>query len=123
MMDTDPLQELVVDAHELSRSEVAQLLRGRVGLDPNRGRMVFQADDLGAKERIELALVGQRALNLLREELASGLSPQEVSDVTGVIGGTVRPILKRLSDRGWIIKDDEGRYVVTSVGLQRVGRN
>ena len=47
------------------------------------------------------------------------LSPRQLSNLTGHKGNTIRPVLKRLTDEGLIVRRPEG-YTIHSSALARV---
>jgi hypothetical protein len=122
---TDPLARLVADEAEVNRELLANVLEGKVRLDLGRGTFTFLQgvrNGLGGRGLVVTALLAQQALHLLQERHASGLAPREIEAATGIPGGTLRPILKRLADKGIVRKEDTGVYTVPGYALEDVAR-
>jgi hypothetical protein len=118
----DPLQSLVVDAQQISRDRLAELLRGKVLLDLQTATVHLVPEartKMGARPAVLLALLGKKALSLLKSDAIDAMSPKDLADVTGVRGNTVRPILMRLADEGLVIRRGKG-YAVHNAALHRV---
>jgi hypothetical protein len=120
--EADPLMALVVDTRQISREQLAQILKGRVLLDLQSDSFVLQP---GAKARsnagqaVLLSLLAVKALSLLKPNIPDILSPKELENVTGLRGGTIRPAVRRLSAEGLVIRRAEG-YTIHSSALARV---
>ncbi len=120
----DPLARLVVDDADVDRELLASALEDRVRLDLQRGAFSFLPgvrDRLSARALVATALLAQYALHLLDDRYVAGLAPRDLEERTGVHGGTLRPILKRLADRRLIRKDGEV-YAVPGYALEQVAR-
>jgi len=120
--ETDPLDVLLIDHREIDRKKLAAILSGRVGIDRDAERVVLYSDARDGRtipDQVLLFLLGQRVLNLYREEVPKGLTPQELSRATGIKGGSLRPSLARLADEGLVDKQ-EARYYVPSRALDRI---
>lgn len=120
----DPLADLRVDAVSVDREALAEMLRGHVLLDPEGNQIIFLNDvrEVGTNVQVvALALLGQKALHLLDRDLPEGLTPAEIEQATKMAGGSVRSSLKRLSDRGVILKQN-GRYVVPGHTVEKLGK-
>lgn len=122
MSNDDPLDVLLVDHREIDRKKLASILKDRVGVDPDEEEVILYADAHDGRTIADTALfrlLGQRVLNLYRSEVPDGLTPSELSDDTGIKGGSLRPALARLADRNLVSKR-EGRYVVPSHALEKI---
>jgi hypothetical protein len=119
----DPLQALVVNAREISRDTLAELLRGKVWLDPDAGTVHLVPEartKLGAREAVLLALLGRKALSLLTEgRVADAMPPKDLAEATALKGNTVRPLLMRLTEEGMIVRRGKG-YAVHNAALHLV---
>lgn len=122
----DPLARLVVDETEVNRELLARLLEDKVRLDPSRGTFTLLhgvRDSISARGLVVTGLLAQHALHLLNERHMAGLAPREIEARTGIQGGTLRPILKRLADRGLVRKnDDTGVYTIPGYALEDVAK-
>ena len=122
---TDPLARLVADESEMNREVLASVLADKVRLDLGRGSFTFLQGvraRLGGRGLVVTALLAQQALHLLQDRHPAGLAPRELEFTTGIPGGTLRPILKRLADRGLARKDETGVYTVPGYVLEDVAR-
>jgi len=118
----DPLLELVVDTKQINREKLAELLKGKVLLDLRSDTFLLQQEARtrsSARQVVLLSLLAEKALSLLKEGLADALSPSELTIVTGLKGGTIRPVLKRLADEGLIVRVQQG-YTVHNSAFARV---
>lgn len=119
----DPLEALVVDAHSVDRDRLAQALKGWARIDPEQSLIRFlpgAKDEATIKQLTLVALLGQKAIHLLKDEQEEGLTPSELAHYTGVKGSSLRPQLKRLADGGIVLKNGGGRYVVPAHSFDRV---
>lgn len=123
--ETDPLRALVIDAAQVNRQLLADLLRGRVWLDPSARRFVFEQglrQCTTLQQRILLALIARKALSLLMEnedDVQDRLTPKELETTLGEKGGSIRSAVKRLADDGLIFSSGGG-YTVPAHVLDRL---
>src|SRR2546428_3538534 len=119
----DPLMELVADTRQINRDRLAELLKGRVWLDLDTATVHIvpeERTERGAKRAVLLALAGQKALSLLKpEKVVDAMSPRVLEEVTGLKGNTVRPLLKRLTEEGLVVRRMEG-YTIHNAALHLV---
>ncbi len=116
----DPLQALVVDTQRVNRETLAAILKDRVVLDLQTASVHFLAEaPRSARVRVLLALLGRKALFLLKASEVDAISPKELAETTGVKGNSVRPLLMRLAEEGLIVRRAEG-YAVHNAALHLV---
>lgn len=118
----DPLSKLVVDQAEVNRELLAELLTDKVAIDPAAGTFDFKhrvRKQLSKPNVVLAALLAQKALVLLGTEVSEPLKPRDLETSTGIRGGTLRPILKKLSDEGIISRESSG-YLVPNHSLEAV---
>lgn len=118
----DPLSRLVVNQAEVDRELLAQVLADKVTIDPDAGTFAFKhrvRKQLGKSNTVLTALLAQKALVLLGAELAEPLQPRDLEASTGIRGGTLRPILKKLNDEAIISRKSNG-YLVPNHCLEAV---
>ena len=116
---SDPLQVLVVDTQRVSRENLAAILQGTVMLDLQTASVHLVPEaraQLGARQAVLLALLGRKALSLLKMDEVDAISPKELVEITGVKGNSVRPLLMRLTEEGLIIRRAEG-YAVHNAAI------
>ena len=120
----DPLMELVADTRQINRDRLKEMLLGRVWLDIDTATVHLvreERNENGSKEAVLLALLGQKALSLLKpDKVVDAMTPKVLEEVTGLKGNTVRPLLKRLSEDGLIVRRMEG-YAIHNAALHLVG--
>jgi hypothetical protein len=117
----DPLDELLLDADEVDRAQLAQALKGVLGVDKKSGRVVLKPgfNDLDAKHRVLAFLLGAKVANLLGVAESEAVAPKELEKQTGMPHGTVAPKLGQLLDEKLIAKTPQGGY---HVAPHQVGR-
>lgn len=117
----DPLLRLVQNEGEVNREHLAQLLDGRIGVDPVRGTFGFRhgvREHLNKRQRVLFVLLAQKALHLIEGKHPEALKPADIERATGIPGNTLRPILKVLADKGITRRDDGGAHYVAAYGLE-----
>lgn len=118
----DPLSRLVVDQDEVNRELLAELLADKVTIDPHGGTFAFKhrvRKELRKANVILIALLARKALVLLGAEVDETVKPRELEAHTGIRGGTLRPILKKLTDEGVVLRES-GEYKVPNHSLEAV---
>jgi DNA-binding MarR family transcriptional regulator len=120
--EPDPLRALVVDTRQISREKLAEILKDKVLLDLQTETFMLvsevRAHSTG-RQAVLLSLLARKALSLLQEDVVDAMSPKDLAAVTGMKGSTIRPILKRLTDEGLIVRRPEG-YAVHVSAFARV---
>lgn len=113
------LAHLLVDEDEIGRALVAEALEPYVRLT-RRGTIspLASFDELGAEQKVLVALLSFRAMHLLGMRETEGARPAHIAEATGVPPGTVRPALQRLARKRMAAKA-EGDYVVPLHASQR----
>ena len=61
-----------------------------------------------------------RRISVSLSASGEGATPQEIEKATGVMGGTLRPILKRLLGARLVARGDGARYLVPNHALEAV---
>lgn len=119
---TDPLSRLVADETEVNRELLAKALENKVRIDPKAGAVTFKPgvrDQIGAKGTVITILLARKALSLLSGEFSEGLAPRDLEELVGIRGNTLRPILKRLTDAGLVVRRG-GHYLIPNYALDDV---
>jgi len=120
-VSVNPLARLVVDEAAVNLELLASTLEDKVRLDLRQGGFSFLHGvraRLTNKQQILVALLSQKALHLLDPQYPEALRPQELENVIGVKGGTLRPILKTLSDARMVRPDANKAYYVPAFALE-----
>jgi hypothetical protein len=118
---SDPLQELLLDADEVDRAQLAQALKGILGVDKKTGRVVLKPgfNELDTKHRVLAFLLGAKVAHLLGVAETETVLPKDLEKQTGMPHGTVAPKLSQLLDDKLIAKTPQGGY---HVAAHQVGR-
>jgi hypothetical protein len=119
----NPLSRLVIDEAAVDLELLARTLEDKIRLDLQRGTFTFLQGvraRMTSRQQLLIALLSQKALHLLKNDIAEGLRPLELEEVTGVKGGTLRPILKSLSDGRMIRPNEQGAYFIPAFSLEDV---
>jgi DNA-binding transcriptional ArsR family regulator len=123
--DNDPLQRLFADHSAADRELLASILEERVSLNKG-GSFQYRPkarSGLDGGGLILVALLARKALVLSEALSIEGLSPKELETVTGLPGGTLRPLLKRFSERGLVKREEAGTYVVPDFAVSDVAQH
>jgi hypothetical protein len=117
--DADPLRELLVDAAEVDRQAIANVLKGRVSIDSKSGRIVlgpgYQA--LDARKKVLTILLAQKAALLLKISEGEALTNAEVTHLTGLAPGTSAPSLKSLRELRLVTQTGTKAYYIPNPQL------
>ena len=110
----DPLEDLLLDANEVDRTQLAQALEGILGVDKETGRVVLKPgfNALDTKRRVLAFLLGAKVAQLLELLPSESVGPKELEKQTGMPHGTVAPKLSQLLDDKLITKTSTGGYHV-----------
>jgi hypothetical protein len=117
----NPLDRLVVDEAAVDLELLASTLEGAIRIDLKQGGFAFLQGvraRLSKRQQVLIALLARKALHLLDSRHSEALRPQEIEALTGVKGGTLRPILKQLNDRRVIRQDESQSYYVPGYALE-----
>jgi hypothetical protein len=119
------LEELLVDARELDREMVCAVLLPYLRIDRATGEILPLSawEDAPNEVRILLYLLARRAMRALELPLPCARDaalPVEIERATGIPGGSVRPVLKRLLKARVIAKLEGIGYIVPNYAISRV---
>jgi hypothetical protein len=116
---TDPLEQLLVDQTEVDRAALAQVLAPLVRIDRVSGRYSFLpgvSTALDGRRMVIAALLARKALSLLNAEFVEACPPRVLEREIGIPGGTLRPLLRGLSQER-IVARETGNYYVANHSL------
>ena len=115
----DPLRRLLVDAAEVDRQAIAEVLEGRVSIDAGSGRLVLMPGyaPLDARRKILLVLLSRKAACLLGVADSEALTNGQLIEQTGVAPGTVAPGLKSLRELRLVGQEANRAYYVPNAQL------
>ena len=120
----DPLRELLVDAAEVDRRQIATTLKGRVGIDSKTGRLQLLPgyNQLDARRKVLAVLLARKAAFLLEITDDDALTNKEVTEITGLAAGTAAPSLKSLRELRLVSQGDGKAYFIPNAHLLDVIR-
>lgn len=119
------LEDLVTDADIHNRDFIGVLLYPYLRIDRATGEILPLPpwDDASNEARVLLYLLARRAMRTLNLPLPyahEAASPVEIERATGIPGGSVRPVLKRLLKARIVAKQAGIGYIVPSYAMSRV---
>lgn len=122
MTDQDPLRDLLVDATEVNRQAIVQVLKGRVSIDSATGRPVLMPGyaELDARRKVLVILLATKAAHLLELAESEFLTAAQVIEESGLPGGTAHPSLKSLRELRLVGQDGSKAYHVPNPQLNNV---
>jgi hypothetical protein len=122
----DDLRELIVsESDEVDRTSLLNAVRGLALIHENKGGREIRLTELSAKHKIVVYLAMKKALALLDEtgNTASSATPVEITNATGVPGGTVRNVVRNLVDEKIINQEEKrGGYYVPNYAITTLGK-
>ena len=114
------LEELLVSSKDINRGLVADLLEPFTRIDADACEIVPTSSwpRLSNESKSLIYLLARKAMVALDLPVGTeGATPQEIERATGVLGNSLRPVLKRLLDQRLVHKAD-GRYYVPNHALE-----
>ena len=117
------LKDLVVSSREINTDLVAEILAPFVRLDADSSDILPTTAwaGLSSETKILLYLLARKAMIALQMSISvEGATPQEIERSTGVIGGTLRPILKRHLGARFVARGQDARYFVPNHAIEAV---
>jgi len=120
--DSNPLEDLYIDADAIDRERIRDGLSGLIGIDRNSGEPRFYEsfDDLNTKRKFTAILLYRRALGALddlEEDESVGTGSSYFADLIDVDGSTVR---HASNDLDFVRNDDsQGGYIIPAHRIKR----
>lgn len=118
------LKDLVADKSRLTEEEIENIIRGYVRYDTNLYEIVLTPAGvaLNNEAKVLVLLVATAGWEYVVQEVQPvDTRPAALERMTGIPGGTLRPILKKLKDAHLIVNTNEG-YAVRIANLDAIGR-
>lgn len=110
------IKDLLVKTSEIGEIAAEDIIKPYVNFTEN-GEIVFSEHywNLKSEEKIAVALVAKDSWRFIdgKENLASGMSNEELGKATLLTGNTVRPVVKSLRDSG-LIKTEKSIHYPTA---------
>lgn len=118
--ESDPLRQLLVDAAAIDRDAIAKVLIGKVEIDAESGRLVLSPGygSLDAARKVLCVLLARKAALLLKLSEDEAVTNAEMMQLSGLVPGTVAPMLKRLRELRLVAQDSQKAYLVPNVQLR-----
>ncbi|MHA7818676.1 MAG: hypothetical protein ACX930_03400 [Erythrobacter sp.] len=115
------LKDLVSDKSSVNEETIEKILAGRVRFDPDQHEIILTKEgrSLAAVNRALLILVANEGWVYVDESETRGLKPKEISEVTGIKGGTLRPALRDLADEN-LVRSESGEYRIVVGNLNDI---
>jgi hypothetical protein len=116
------LEELVVDARDVDRELVADVLKPYLRIDRATCAILPQAGwgEVPNEARVLLYLVARKAMRALNLPISDeAASPLDIERATGIPGGSVRPALKRLLKARLVERQIGAGYIVPNYATLR----
>ena len=81
-------------------------------------------DDLRRRQKVLTVLITQRARVSLGDigVESLGVSPAQIEEWTGIPGGSLRPLLRRMLTDRIVVQPDRGRYQVPPYAMERAAK-
>lgn len=115
------LKDLVSDKSSVNEETIEKILKGRVRYDPMGHEIILTKEgrSLAAVNRALLVVVANEGWVYVDESETTGLKPKQISDITGIKGGTLRPALRDLADEN-LVHSDSGAYRIVAGNLNEI---
>lgn len=118
--EDDPLEDIFVDGDSINHEIVGDLLEPYLQIDQDSGSF-YPTDgykELNSEDKILVTLTAQKAKEIRGVIESSAVGPSEISNLSGVKEGTVKPGVRDLADEG-LIKDTDDGYTIGGPQLQQ----
>lgn len=119
--EDSPLDDVFIDGEDIDEEIAASILRPYVSIGSDSGQLHpnEEYESLTANEKILVTLVAQQAKKLRGHVDSAVFDPKEISEISGVKVGTVKPSVRELTEEG-LIRDEGNGYSVDPPRLQRI---
>jgi hypothetical protein len=118
------LKDLISDRKKLTEAAIEDIVRDYIRYDPGTYEVVLTPSGLalGNDAKVLVILVGIAGWQYVVDEIPTvDTKPAALEQMTGITGGTLRPVLKKLKDAHLVIATDKG-YDVRVANLDAIGR-
>jgi len=111
MTQEDPLRSLVIDADQLDRERIAEVLSGLVKIDKS-GRVIPDRGfrNLDSRQKVLAFLLGRKVAVLLDLTEIETIGPKDLAMQSGVATGTVYPAFRQLAEARLVSQDADSSY-------------
>lgn len=118
------LKDLVADSSKLTEAAIENIVADYVRYDPGTYEVVLTPAglSLGNDAKVLVLLVAISGWQYVTDELRPvDTRPSVLEQMTGIVGGTLRPVLKKLKDANLVVITGDG-YAVRAANLDAIGR-
>lgn len=118
------LKDLVADSSKLTEAAIESIVEDYVRYDPGTYEVVLTPAglSLGNDSKVLVLLVAISGWQYVTDEVRPvDTKPAALERMTGIVGGTLRPVLKKLKDANLVTTTGDG-YAVRAANLDAVGR-
>lgn len=124
-MDGDPLDDLIVNnSNEANRQQLADAIRNYIQIFHYENKVEIALTDDGekltARQKILAFLAGRKAAALKGLIEKEGIAPKDIESQTGILGGTLRPLLGKLRDERLVVNDPDGGYLIPNFAVKKL---
>jgi hypothetical protein len=116
------LKDLIAQRSSLNEAAIEEVVKDYVRYDPEQKAIVLlpAAARLPNKNKVLIYLVALQGWPFVSDDdIEVDAKPAEITDATGIQGGSLRPTLKELKD-GHVIAEQGGRYSVRTGSLSAI---
>lgn len=117
------LKDLVSDGSKLTEAAIEEIVRDYVRYDPDTYEVVLTPAGLALSNdaKVLVLLVGIAGWQYVVDEVRPvDTQPAALEQMTGIAGGTLRPILKKLKDAHLVVATSQG-YAIRVANLAGIG--
>jgi uncharacterized membrane protein (UPF0136 family) len=119
MANADPLAALLVDENDVAREELASGLAPFVQITKQGGLLPLEPfEGLNSANKVLTLLLAIKAMRMLELRDNERVGPAELTEMSGMAAGTVRPKLSALASNRLIAKDGP-EYWITTLGARK----
>src|SRR5690242_13808684 len=118
------LKDLVADRSRLTEAAIEEIVRNYIRYDPSTYEVVLTPAGLTLSNdaKILVLLVAVAGWQYVIDEVrVVDTKPAALEQMTGIAGGTLRPVLKKLKDAHLVVTTNEG-YAIRVANLDAIGR-
>lgn len=118
------LKDLVADASKIDEEAIEAIIANFVRYDPTEAKIVFTSGGTALKneQRLLVYLVAVLGWKYVVDEPPNPKTkPSDIEIATGISGGTLRPLLKKLKD-SHLVSVVNGHYFIQSANFETVRR-
>ena len=118
------LKDLIANRDEDLEKKIEELISGRIhyGLDPHEIVFTFEGSSLSNMAKVLTYLVATLGWKYVDENFTlPSTKPADLAEALGIPGNTLRPILKKLTDKK-LIKNTNGEYSIREANIANIER-